>query len=181
MSNGSSFSEIDLDSLPDEDQPDSCLNRGKPFAKSSETSVARSAIRGIRSLGCKQDLGRTTMSVKQVIVIRRDLHMRQGKAVAQGAHAAMMFMIDASANERELSETEQQWFAEGITKICLRVESEQELADLIDRSRSLGLKVFPVNDAGHTEFHGTPTLTCCAIGPDNSDLIDTVTGGLKLL
>ena len=31
MSNGSSFSEIDLDSLPDEDQPDSCLNCGKPF------------------------------------------------------------------------------------------------------------------------------------------------------
>lgn len=122
-----------------------------------------------------------TSTVKQVIVIRRDLHMRQGKAVAQGAHAAMMFLIDAIANGRNLSQAEQRWLSGWITKICLRVDSEQELTGLIDSCRSANIRVFPVVDAGHTEFHGIPTLTCCAIGPDEEDKIDAITGNLRLL
>ena len=35
-------------------------------------------------------------------------------------------------------------------------------------------------DAGRTEFHGVPTATCCAIGPDWPERIDPITGHLKL-
>ena len=34
------------------------------------------------------------MNVKQVIVLRKDLNMRKGKMVAQGAHASMKVFFD---------------------------------------------------------------------------------------
>lgn len=116
--------------------------------------------------------------MKQVIVIRRDLHMRQGKAVAQGAHAAMMFMI---ASDFKIETAEMEWIESGMCKVCVRVESESELNSIIDAAVTVGIKVFPVVDAGHTEFSGVPTLTCCAIGPDVDEKIDAITGTLKLL
>ena len=33
--------------------------------------------------------------IKQVIVMRRDLNMRKGKMVAQGAHASMAVLLNA--------------------------------------------------------------------------------------
>jgi PTH2 family peptidyl-tRNA hydrolase len=119
--------------------------------------------------------------IKMVIAIRRDLKMRQGKAVAQGAHAAMMFMVDHGIDRIDLDPLEYQWFAEGMSKICVRVDSAEELTDIIAKAKSLGLKVFSITDAGRTEFHGVPTMTCCAIGPDYADRINEVTGHLKLL
>lgn len=115
---------------------------------------------------------------KQVIVIRHDLHMRQGKAVAQGAHASMMFLV---ANGFEADHTAVCWFHQGMKKVCVRVESEDELKAVMDSCRNAGVRVFPVMDAGHTEFHGVPTLTCCAIGPDDCEKIDAITGHLRLL
>jgi PTH2 family peptidyl-tRNA hydrolase len=123
---------------------------------------------------------------KQVIVVRHDLHMRMGKAVAQGAHASMMFLISAlvaSENgEADLPETIGPWISEAaMAKICVRVESEQELADIEAKASEAGLLVYPVTDAGHTEFRGVPTRTCVAIGPNRSEEIDAVTGHLRLL
>ena len=34
-------------------------------------------------------------AVKQVIVMRKDLNMRKGKMIAQGAHASMRVLLDA--------------------------------------------------------------------------------------
>ena len=34
---------------------------------------------------------------------------------------------------------------------------------------------------GFTEFNGVPTFTCIAVGPDKSEKIDLITGGLPLL
>jgi len=38
-----------------------------------------------------------------------------------------------------------------------------------------------ITDSGKTEFHGQPTRTCLAIGPDVADKIDPITGQLELL
>ncbi len=124
--------------------------------------------------------------IKQVIVIRRDLHMRQGKAVAQGAHAAMLFLIDRltvrpGEGPEGFSEAESEWLEGSMGKICVRVESEEELLQVIGDAREAGLTVHAVTDSGRTEFGGVPTLTCCAIGPNEADRIDAVTGHLKLL
>ncbi len=93
----------------------------------------------------------------------------------------MMFLIAAGIEQRDLRAEEECWIAEGTTKICLRVDSEEELLSVIARCREHDVQCFPVIDTGHTEFHGIPTLTCCAIGPHYSRVIDEITGWLKLM
>jgi PTH2 family peptidyl-tRNA hydrolase len=115
---------------------------------------------------------------KQVIVIRKDLKMRKGKAIAQGAHASIAFL--SRRLETRLMDAERQWIESGFTKICLYVNSEQELLEVDARARVAGLECHLVTDSGLTEFKGVPTRTCLAIGPDYAEKIDPVTGGLPL-
>jgi peptidyl-tRNA hydrolase, PTH2 family len=123
---------------------------------------------------------------KQVIVIRRDLKMRRGKEIAQGSHSSLSFLIkqisDLKRGKHEvyISEEAANWLQTGTKKVCVRVNSEAELLDICEKSRKMGLEVNMVTDAGHTEFGGKPTITCLAIGPNWSDLIDRITGALEL-
>jgi PTH2 family peptidyl-tRNA hydrolase len=66
-------------------------------------------------------------------------------------------------------------------KICARCNSEEELMAIHDQAMALGLDVHLITDSGRTEFHGQPTRTCLAIGPDDASKIDEVTGQLELL
>jgi PTH2 family peptidyl-tRNA hydrolase len=52
---------------------------------------------------------------------------------------------------------------------------------ILDKAIDLGLEVHLITDSGRTEFHGQPTRTCLAIGPDEASKIDQVTGHLELL
>jgi PTH2 family peptidyl-tRNA hydrolase len=117
--------------------------------------------------------------IKQVIVMRNDLNMRKGKMVAQGAHASIAFMVNRF--HRGLpSNLELRWMEEGMTKICVRCDSEAELLEIAQKARAAGLTCHVITDAGLTEFDG-PTKTCLAIGPNKADEIDAITGELKLL
>ena len=120
------------------------------------------------------------MGVKQVILIRRDLKMRRGKEIAQGSHASMAFLTDAVLAGRTLSDDEREWLTGMHTKVCLQVESEDELRTLHGRASEIGLTAHLIVDAGLTEFAGQPTLTAGAIGPGDEVLINQVTGHLKL-
>jgi len=140
---------------------------------------------------------------KQVIVMRSDLKMRKGKMMAQAAHAAMIFLsrkvIDSRQPQLEtkeekvltkafefhnssipLSDAELDWLENKFTKIALRVDSEEELNRIYEEAKSAGLTVEKVIDSGATEFHGEPTFTCIAIGPDYPERIDPITRELKL-
>ena len=125
------------------------------------------------------------MEIKQVIVIRKDLRMRRGKEIAQGAHASMawlsrrMSVVDG-AGTVPLSDVEARWLTGRFGKVCLQVDSEAELLDVYQRARAAGLEAQLITDAGHTEFHGVPTHTCVGIGPDLVERIDAVTGTLRL-
>lgn len=127
--------------------------------------------------------------VKQVLVIRKDLNMRKGKMIAQGAHAAMGFLcqqIEKQLKNNEvlnitLKDTDYIWLLSGTTKIVAGVDSEEELKELIEKAKQKDIRVYPVIDAGRTEFKGVPTLTSAAFGPNAVELIDSVTGHLKLL
>lgn len=129
--------------------------------------------------------------MKMVILMRTDLNMRKGKMVAQGAHASLACLIDDNISDRSLSElkmniavisdTTFKWFQTGMKKICLKVRSEQELKELIQKAKESGLVAYTVTDAGYTEFNGVSTITCGAIGPAEDNLIDEITGNLELL
>ena len=128
---------------------------------------------------------------KQVIVMRKDLGMRKGKMVAQGAHAAMKVLLDAGAldgDERfsiRLTEPMRLWMGDPrtsrFTKVCVSVDSEAALDAIVDRARAANVPVALIVDSGATEFHGVPTKTCCAVGPAWVEDIDAITGGLPLL
>lgn len=115
------------------------------------------------------------MLFKQVIVIRRDLKMRRGKEVAQGCHAS----LGAVLPNIQISDV-RAWQREGCAKICVRVNSEEELLELAAKSEAAGIITHLVRDAGKTEFKGVPTLTALAIGPAYAAYVDAITGHLPL-
>lgn len=130
----------------------------------------------------------TEIKVKQVIVMRKDLNMRKGKMIAQGAHASLKVILDAGrlADDRGTFALDTwpalaEWLGDRFAKVCVSVTSEAELDAIAERARAAGLPCAVIVDAGHTEFHGVPTKTCCAIGPAWVAEIDKITGQLPLL
>ena len=137
--------------------------------------------------------------VKQCIVIRRDLKMGKGKCVSQGAHASMACLLNnmfADDKKVQLSKATLKYlygadvadafmnYVNGtcrFTKVCVYVNSEQELLDIYEKAKAAKLPCSLIKDAGLTEFHGVPTLTCCGIGPAPAETIDLITGELPLL
>ncbi|WP_291909508.1 aminoacyl-tRNA hydrolase [Chitinophaga sp. CB10] len=130
----------------------------------------------------------SSRNIKQVIVMRKDLNMRKGKMIAQGAHASMAFLtrqavIEGNTLHTPLRNPEevQEWISLGFTKICLSVDSEEELVRIYEQAVADGLIASLITDSGYTEFGGVPTKTCCAIGPNRNEEIDRITKELKLL
>ena len=135
---------------------------------------------------------------KQMIVMRRDLKMRKGKIAAQAGHACVEATLMALAREGRLNQiratqdwvyvdhAEQDrspltdWFDAGVAKICVYVDSEEELLDLAAKAREQGFACALIRDAGHTEFHGEPTYTCLALEPLSAEQVDPLTSGLPL-
>lgn len=123
---------------------------------------------------------RLNMNTKQVIVMRKDLNMRRGKEIAQGAHAAMAFLSIKEQQVIPLSVVERDWLEGKFTKICVRVDSEAELDEIVAKAKAAGVECHLIVDSGKTEFGGVPTKTCCAIGPDLAEKVDLITSSLKL-
>ena len=160
---------------------------GRTGCPPSPQAAASTQNREVRSTDAnEQPKSRPT---KQVIVIRRDLRMRRGKEIAQGAHAATAWLAelviqqltpDRPVDHVQLSEAERTWLGTSFRKVTVKVGSEEELMAVYRQALEAGLLVRLVTDRGLTEFGGVPTRTCLAIGPDYDDLIDPVTGDLEL-
>jgi PTH2 family peptidyl-tRNA hydrolase len=127
-------------------------------------------------------------TAKQVIVMRKDLGMRKGKMIAQGAHASLKVVLDAGQLDASgaafaiaLDPAMTAWLGGRFTKVCVSVDSEAALEAIVANARAAGVPCALIVDAGVTEFHGVPTKTCCAIGPAWADAVDAITGGLPLL
>lgn len=123
-------------------------------------------------------------AVKQMIVMRTDLGMRRGKQIAQGAHASLSFLtrkIQNTNGKVKFSRAEEEWVEGSFAKVCVRVDTEEQLLEIYQKAKDAMLEVHMITDSGKTEFHGVPTRTCLAIGPDYAHNIDAVTGQLQLL
>lgn len=134
---------------------------------------------------------------KQVIVVRKDLKMPIGKVAAQIAHASMAVILNKTllhTNDdqhyqrdlrldklREADAALIEWIDGAFTKVVLGVDSEEALMELYTRATSLDIPASKIVDSGRTVFNGVPTLTCCAFGPHYNDVLDALTGHLKLL
>lgn len=110
------------------------------------------------------------MEIKQAIIIPADLAMSPGKLAAQAAHAAV------GACEKASFKVLAQWKENGVTKIVLKVPTENDLGVLIFKANKAGLPWFLVADAGRTEIPAN-SITALAIGPGE---IDSITGNLPL-
>ena len=130
------------------------------------------------------------METKQVILVRNDLKMRKGKIAAQVAHASMKVFFDrmrwnslnSNPNQFLIDMTPEMtdWFEGIFAKICLKVDSEEQLDDFHQKAQDAGLPCALIVDSGRTVFK-RPTKTCLAIGPASVDEIDKITKDLKLL
>lgn len=139
---------------------------------------------------------------KQVIVMRKDLNMRKGKMVSQGAHASLGVILKMMKDyfpKNDTSKPPQEryddffikklkiwddtplktWLDGPFTKITVYVNSEEELLEIYEKAGDLP-KVL-IEDRGLTEFNDVLTKTCIAIGPAWVDDIDKITKHLKLL
>lgn len=127
---------------------------------------------------------------KMLILIRKDLTMRKGKMIAQGSHAVAglthkqtlpglrdLFSLDWWKQRKQYY----RWFKMGQKKICLGVESEEELLKFQFSLELEGIPTALIVDEGLTEFNGVHTTTCLAAGPVPAEQIDKVTGHLKPL
>ena len=113
------------------------------------------------------------MTLKQAIVVRSDLKMGKGKIAAQASHASVAVLNELPPDVFE------DWSADGMKKIVLRVGSEQELLELYKMAKK-HFAVSLVRDAGLTQVK-EGTVTCIAIGPAEEKEIDRITGKLRLL
>ena len=135
---------------------------------------------------------------KMMIVMRRDLKMRKGKIAAQAGHACVDAILMALSKEGRLNDFEMtsdgfvlkntekpstplsEWFEYGSAKVCVYVDSEEELLSIARKAEERGIIVSVITDAGMTEFHGVPTKTCLALEPLPAEIADLLTGNLPL-
>lgn len=130
-------------------------------------------------------------NIKQVIIIRKDLRnkkgekVRTGKLIAQGAHASSKIFLDRievlDNGEFKINITQNMldWIKSDYTKVCLAVNSEEELLNIYNKALESDIPAVLITDNGYTEFL-EPTNTCVALGADSSDKIDNITRHLRL-
>ena len=112
--------------------------------------------------------------LKQVILMRTDLNMGKGKMIAQGAHASVQAVFES--NKKLVSN----WKLKGMKKIALKVNSLEQLKELIEQAQEKDLVAITIQDAGRTQVE-SGTMTCGAIGPAPEEQIDKICKELQLM
>jgi PTH2 family peptidyl-tRNA hydrolase len=135
-----------------------------------------------------------------VLIVRKDLNMRKGKIAAQCAHAAMSFITRRASIvknfygeygskqtylhsdvEEDTMEEINHWLENSFRKICVFVNSEEELEAIHQKAIDNGLISHMIIDNGATEFDGVLTKTVVAIGPHWDEKFEGITDKLPLL
>jgi PTH2 family peptidyl-tRNA hydrolase len=118
-----------------------------------------------------------TPATKQIIVVRKDLHMSVGKLVSQACHACLEASETARKHNLKLWK---RWRMDGAKKVIVKVPSLDDLLSLKDKVNKLNLPHALIIDKGLTQLPPN-TPTALGIGPIESNIVDDVSGNLKLL
>jgi len=103
--------------------------------------------------------------------------MGKGKLATQVAHAAVSAYEVARTKKPEwVSE----WMNTGQKKIILKVRSLDELKKIYEQALAMDIPAVLIRDSGLTQIP-PGTITATGLGPAPSELIDKITGDLKLL
>ncbi|XP_035417048.1 peptidyl-tRNA hydrolase 2, mitochondrial [Cygnus atratus] len=137
---------------------------------------ARPAAEPLGGAGAEAAVPGEDGEFKLVLVVRNDLKMGKGKVAAQCCHAAVSAYKQA---QRRTPEVLKQWEYCGQPKVVLRAPDEETLIQLLAEARRLGLTVSLVRDAGRTQI-APGSQTVLGIGPGPADVVDQVSGRLKL-
>ncbi|OAG31933.1 peptidyl-tRNA hydrolase, PTH2 family [Nematocida displodere] len=137
--------------------------RASTAAQSAARSTAQSTAQSARD-----------EPIKAILLLRTDLEMQKGKAVAQAMHAAY-----AAGYHAQNTPLEKEWAKYGFKKVALRVGSEDEMKELVSQFKKRDIPVYPVVDAGRTQV-APNTWTVTMVGPYYESDIDQVTGHLRL-
>lgn len=116
------------------------------------------------------------LGYKMVIVVRGDLKMRPGKVAAQVGHGVLAAYKLALKNT-PAAVTE--WEYIGQMKVVVRCETQKELMDVYHQAVKMGVAAEYIQDAGRTQVE-PGSITVCAVGPARADIVDQITGHLKL-
>jgi peptidyl-tRNA hydrolase, PTH2 family len=121
--------------------------------------------------------------LKMVLVINNGLKMGKGKVGAQCGHGTLNSFMRAqefASKSKYWLELVRAYLHEGQKKICVKVDTEDQLIEVHEQANALGVPNYLVADAGHTQI-AAGSLTVCGIGPAPQILIDKLTGHLKLV
>lgn len=113
---------------------------------------------------------------KMVLVVRSDLKMGKGKVAAQCSHAAVSVYKQVQRRNPELLK---QWEYCGQPKVVVKAPDEDDLFQLLSQAKEVSLPVSLIQDAGRTQI-APGSRTVLGIGPGPADIVDKVTGHLKL-
>jgi PTH2 family peptidyl-tRNA hydrolase len=114
---------------------------------------------------------------KLTLCINMELKMGKGKIAAQCGHAT----LGAYKLARKYAPTALQvWEQSGQAKVCLKVDQELDIYEILAKAKSIGLVCYIVEDAGRTQI-AAGSRTVLALGPGPVHMIDQITKHLKLL
>ncbi|XP_025884355.1 uncharacterized protein [Solanum lycopersicum] len=133
----------------------------RTFLSNRASGDTETLIDGKKRKGAKQPfeverLAEILEDFKMVLVVRNDLKMGKGKIAAQC-----------------------RWEMCGQVKVVVKIESEDDMLVLQERAKSINIPTHITIDAGRTQIAPNSRTVMAILGP--ADMVDNVTGGLKLL
>ncbi|KAL2556445.1 Peptidyl-tRNA hydrolase II (PTH2) family protein [Forsythia ovata] len=153
-----------------------CVFLSPRVSKDAEAVVdGKSKKRGKQPLEIEK-LADILEDFKMVLVVRNDLKMGKGKIAAQCSHATLgLYKKLVNRAPKSLN----RWEMCGQVKVVVKIESEDDMLVLQERAKSLNLQTHITIDAGRTQIAPNSRTVMAVLGP--ADMVDNVTGGLKLL
>ncbi|GBP17711.1 Peptidyl-tRNA hydrolase [Eumeta japonica] len=103
--------------------------------------------------------------------------MSKGKIAAQCGHAAVGAFQKAQKTDPEGLNC---WLLNGQSKIALKTDSLEELKEISANAKKMGIVTSMIRDAGRTQI-APNSITVLGVGPAPKEIVDRVTGHLKLL